>query len=35
MGTALDRATATWNIPERAASYDMSREVVDGRICWK
>ncbi|MFN8651457.1 MAG: thiamine pyrophosphate-dependent enzyme [Gemmatimonadales bacterium] len=31
MGTALDRATATWNISERAASYDMSREVVDGR----
>lgn len=31
MGTALDRATATWNISERAASYDMSREVVDGQ----
>jgi pyruvate dehydrogenase E1 component alpha subunit len=31
MGTALDRATATWNIAERAASYDMSREVVDGQ----
>ncbi|MBK7925056.1 MAG: pyruvate dehydrogenase (acetyl-transferring) E1 component subunit alpha [Gemmatimonadetes bacterium] len=31
MGTALDRATATWNISERATSYDMSREVVDGQ----
>ncbi len=31
MGTALDRATSTWNISERAASYDMSREVVDGQ----
>lgn len=31
MGTALDRATATWNIAERASSYDMSREVVDGQ----
>ncbi len=31
MGTALDRATATWNISERAASYDMAREVVDGQ----
>jgi pyruvate dehydrogenase E1 component alpha subunit len=31
MGTALDRATATWNIAERAASYDMSRDVVDGQ----
>jgi pyruvate dehydrogenase E1 component alpha subunit len=31
MGTALDRATATWNIAERGASYDMTREVVDGQ----
>ncbi|MBL8980067.1 MAG: pyruvate dehydrogenase (acetyl-transferring) E1 component subunit alpha [Gemmatimonadetes bacterium] len=31
MGTALDRATATWNIAERASAYDMSREVVDGQ----
>ena len=31
MGTALDRATTTWNISERATSYDMSREVVDGQ----
>ena len=31
MGTALDRATATWNISERASAYDMSREVVDGQ----
>ncbi len=31
MGTALDRATATWNISERASSYDMAREVVDGQ----
>jgi pyruvate dehydrogenase E1 component alpha subunit len=31
MGTALDRATATYNISERAASYDMIREVVDGQ----
>jgi len=31
MGTAVERATATWNISERAASYDMIREVVDGQ----
>ena len=31
MGTALDRATATWNIAERGSSYDMTREVVDGQ----
>ncbi len=31
MGTAVERATATWNIAERAASYDMTREVVDGQ----
>ncbi|HXG45834.1 MAG TPA: pyruvate dehydrogenase (acetyl-transferring) E1 component subunit alpha [Gemmatimonadales bacterium] len=31
MGTAVERATATWNIAERAASYDMIREVVDGQ----
>jgi pyruvate dehydrogenase E1 component subunit alpha len=31
MGTALDRATATWNISERASAYDMAREVVDGQ----
>ncbi|HTS88336.1 MAG TPA: pyruvate dehydrogenase (acetyl-transferring) E1 component subunit alpha [Gemmatimonadales bacterium] len=31
MGTAQDRATATWNISERAAAYDMAREVVDGQ----
>ena len=31
MGTALDRATATWNISERAASYDMPRAFVDGQ----
>jgi len=31
MGTALDRATATYNISERGSSYDMIREVVDGQ----
>jgi pyruvate dehydrogenase E1 component alpha subunit len=31
MGTALDRATSTWNIAERGSSYDMTREVVDGQ----
>ena len=31
MGTALDRATAIYNISERAASYDMAKEVVDGQ----
>jgi pyruvate dehydrogenase E1 component alpha subunit len=31
MGTALDRATSTWNISERGSSYDMTREVVDGQ----
>jgi pyruvate dehydrogenase E1 component alpha subunit len=31
MGTALDRATATYNISERGSSYDMTREVVDGQ----
>jgi pyruvate dehydrogenase E1 component alpha subunit len=31
MGTAVERATATWSIAERAASYDMTREVVDGQ----
>jgi pyruvate dehydrogenase E1 component alpha subunit len=31
MGTALDRATATYNISERGSSYDMIREIVDGQ----
>jgi pyruvate dehydrogenase E1 component subunit alpha len=31
MGTAVERATATWSIADRAASYDMTREVVDGQ----
>jgi pyruvate dehydrogenase E1 component alpha subunit len=31
MGTALDRASATYNIAERGAAYDMTREVVDGQ----
>jgi len=31
MGTALDRASATYNISERGSAYDMTREVVDGQ----
>ncbi len=31
MGTALERASAVYNISERALSYDMEREVVDGQ----
>jgi pyruvate dehydrogenase E1 component alpha subunit len=31
MGTALDRASAVYNISERASSYDMPREIVDGQ----
>ena len=31
MGTALERASAVYNISERASSYDMEREVVDGQ----
>ncbi len=31
MGTALDRASATYNISERGAAYDMTREIVDGQ----
>jgi pyruvate dehydrogenase E1 component alpha subunit len=31
MGTALDRATAIYNIAERGSAYDMTREIVDGQ----
>ena len=31
MGTALERASAVYDISERAGSYDMDREVVDGQ----
>jgi pyruvate dehydrogenase E1 component alpha subunit len=31
MGTALERASAVYNISERAGSYDMDREIVDGQ----
>jgi pyruvate dehydrogenase E1 component alpha subunit len=31
MGTALDRASATYNISERGSAYDMTREIVDGQ----
>jgi pyruvate dehydrogenase E1 component alpha subunit len=31
MGTALDRASAIYDISERASSYDMANEVVDGQ----
>src|SRR5512147_2562597 len=31
MGTALERASAVYDISERASSYDMDREVVDGQ----
>ncbi len=30
MGTALERASAVWNVYERACSYDMDEELVDG-----
>ena len=30
MGTALERASAVWNVNERACSYDMDHEVADG-----
>ncbi|MEE8135311.1 MAG: pyruvate dehydrogenase (acetyl-transferring) E1 component subunit alpha [Gemmatimonadales bacterium] len=30
MGTALERASAVWNVYERARSYDMDEELVDG-----
>ncbi len=30
MGTALERASAVWNVYERACSYDMEEELVDG-----
>ena len=30
MGTALERASAVWNVYERARSYDMEEELVDG-----
>lgn len=30
MGTALERASAVWNVYERACSYDMDHELVDG-----
>ena len=30
MGTALERASAIWNVYERARSYDMDEELVDG-----
>jgi pyruvate dehydrogenase E1 component alpha subunit len=31
MGTALERASAIYDISERASSYDMANEVVDGQ----
>jgi pyruvate dehydrogenase E1 component alpha subunit len=31
MGTALERASALYDISERACSYDMANEVVDGQ----
>ncbi len=31
MGTALERASAIYDISERACSYDMANEVVDGQ----
>src|SRR4029453_16618250 len=31
MGTALERASALYDISERACSYDMAHEVVDGQ----
>ena len=31
MGTALERASAVYDISERASSYDMDREIVDGQ----
>ncbi|MEO8032017.1 MAG: pyruvate dehydrogenase (acetyl-transferring) E1 component subunit alpha [Gemmatimonadota bacterium] len=31
MGTALDRASAIYNIADRGAAYDMTREIVDGQ----
>ena len=30
MGTALERASAVWNVYERACSYDMDEELADG-----
>ena len=30
MGTALERASSVWNVYERACSYDMDEELVDG-----
>ncbi len=30
MGTAMERASAVWNVYERACSYDMDEELVDG-----
>jgi len=34
MGTALERASAVYNISERAGSYDMDREMWTARTCW-